>query len=187
MDDMEEPSRTRGAVPARPLLAPRPDSSVAQLALHAEKYNPISVVVPGRHLLGGRPDDYTKVERVANSVVCLTAEPPSPGVLGLPVYWVPMWDTGERRELPDAKKLKEVLGLVAHLPRPVYWHCEQGINRSAFALAAYLILYRGQAPQAAIDHVRRCRSPDLRMGERDDGKPVCLMNSTMVYILQSLA
>jgi hypothetical protein len=173
-------------VPPQAHRALRPGTSDEREALNAEKYNPISVIIPGRHLLGGRPDDYTKVERVARSVVCLTGEPPSPGVLGLPVHWIPMWDTGELRHIPDGDAMRALLSPVQHLPRPVFWHCEQGINRSAFALAAYLILYRGQPIEGTIELIRQRRSPDLLLQQRSDGRPVCLTNQTMVHVLRSL-
>ena len=43
--------------------------------------------------------------------------------------------------------------------QPSYWHCREGVNRSAFALAAYLHLYRGLRISSAIDRLRTCRSP----------------------------
>lgn len=40
---------------------------------------------------------------------------------------------------------------------PSYWHCHAGINRSSFALAAYLHLYQGMRISEAIEQLRSRR------------------------------
>lgn len=43
---------------------------------------------------------------------------------------------------------------------PTLVHCHQGINRSGLVVAAALIL-RGWEPLQVIEHIRKCRSPEV--------------------------
>ena len=74
---------------------------------------------------------------------------------------LPLHDTVEAERSPNRSELEHFLQQVHPLvhQQPSYWHCHAGINRSSFALAAYLHLYRGLSISGAIQSLRIQRSP----------------------------
>lgn len=83
-----------------------------------------------------------------------TGDPDGRKVLGLP-----MLDVLDRSVAPTRAELERFLHaaheLVAH--QPSYWHCHAGINRSSFALAAYLHLFHGIRISEVIEQLRARR------------------------------
>lgn len=65
--------------------------------------------------------------------------------------------------VPDPGQLDLVSEQIATMERygPVLVHCQAGLNRSGLLVANTLIQYHGYAPQAAIDHLRKVRSPHV--------------------------
>jgi hypothetical protein len=80
---------------------------------------------------------------------------------GQTVHVFPLVDIQDPEILParaDLEKLlDEVHGSIGD--KASYWHCHAGINRSGFAVAAYLHRHRGQRISAAIATLRENRSP----------------------------
>lgn len=75
-------------------------------------------------------------------------------VLGLPLL-----DVLDRSVAPSRQELERFLESAHELVQdaPSYWHCHAGINRSSFALAAYLHLYHGLRISDAIEQLRARR------------------------------
>ena len=77
-----------------------------------------------------------------------------------PVFQLTMRDDIDPTHLVERSVLERFL-LAVHTvaaDQPSWWHCREGINRSAFALAAYLYLHRGMRISSAIDCLRSQRS-----------------------------
>lgn len=85
-----------------------------------------------------------------------TGDPGGKQVLGLPLL-----DVLDRAVAPTRLELERFLASVHELVpfAPSYWHCHAGINRSSFALAAYLHLYQGIRISEAISQLRQRRVP----------------------------
>lgn len=83
------------------------------------------------------------------------------GLFGRVVHLMPMLDVPEPELLPDRGRLESFLDAVhAHAgAEPSYWHCHAGLNRSGFAVAAYLHRHRGARISDAIRGLRGVRSP----------------------------
>src|SRR5688572_31568879 len=93
--------------------------------------------------MGELPDDYCDVP--APIVVNLCGVFPRAAPQGTLVFSLPMHDALEPELAPTRPELEKFLAVV-HVyaaEEPSYWHCHAGINRSGFALGAYLHLYRG--------------------------------------------
>jgi protein-tyrosine phosphatase len=108
--------------------------------------------------MGELPDDYGEIP--APIVVNLCGVFPRGAPLGLTVLGFPMHDTVDPEMVPPRGALERFLGAVNRFAEqePTYWHCHAGINRSGFALAAYLHLYRDLTISQAIENLRRRRS-----------------------------
>ena len=83
------------------------------------------------------------------------------GMFGRVVHLLPMLDVPERELLPERSRIEAFLDAVhAHAGHePTYWHCHAGLNRSGFAVAAYLHRHRGVRIGEAIAQLREVRSP----------------------------
>jgi protein-tyrosine phosphatase len=83
------------------------------------------------------------------------------GMFGRSVHLLPMLDVLEPELLPERARLEAFLDAVhAQAERESsYWHCHAGLNRSGFAVAAYLHRHRGQRISDAIRWLRGVRSP----------------------------
>jgi protein-tyrosine phosphatase len=81
--------------------------------------------------------------------------------LGRAVHLLTMLDVPEAELLPDRAALESFLDAAhAHAAREAtYWHCHAGLNRSGFAVAAYLHRHRGARIGEAIAGLRQVRSP----------------------------
>lgn len=103
--------------------------------------------------LGPRPDLVDSVPAAAIVSLC-----PTP--FGSDLLFE-MVDRMSPRRVPERRRFEAFLAEAEVLTRagPTYWHCHRGINRSGFALAAFLHLYRRQRISAAIARLRRLRSP----------------------------
>jgi protein-tyrosine phosphatase len=79
---------------------------------------------------------------------------------GRMVLGLPMLDILDRSMVPERAELERFLATVHTLAeeQPSYWHCHAGINRSGFAISAYLHLYRGMPISRAIASLREARS-----------------------------
>ena len=108
--------------------------------------------------LGALPADWSLVTSPVVVNLCGLYPAGDPG--GHLVLGFPLLDALDRSLAPDQATLERFLAgchelVVEHAS---YWHCHAGINRSGFALAAYLHVYRGYRISEAIDHLRRVRS-----------------------------
>ncbi len=83
------------------------------------------------------------------------------GMFGRVVHLLPMLDVPEPELLPERRRLEAFLDAVhaSAAGESSYWHCHAGLNRSGFAVAAYLHRHRGQRIGAAISWLRGVRSP----------------------------
>jgi protein-tyrosine phosphatase len=83
------------------------------------------------------------------------------GMFGRVVHLLPMLDVPEPELLPERAQLESFLDAVhAHAASEAsYWHCHAGLNRSGFAVAAYLHRHRGVRIGDAISWLRGVRSP----------------------------
>ena len=118
-------------------------------------------VYPG-HLLGSRPDDDWHMAPEAaqvGMVVCLERRQHWVADHKGPVLVFPMDDVDSSRYVTDREQLEAFVLAVEALskvcPGKVLWHCQAGMNRSAFALATYLCAVHGLTPAMAIDTVRK--------------------------------
>lgn len=75
----------------------------------------------------------------------------------------PFDDTLVPERLPDRDAFEAFLALADARTRegPTYWHCERGLNRSPFAVAAWLARFRGVPVVGAIRKLRRLRGPEV--------------------------
>lgn len=80
---------------------------------------------------------------------------------GQSVHVFPLVDVQDPEILPLRADLEALLDDVHSSigDRASYWHCHAGINRSGFAVAAYLHRHRGLRISAAIERLREKRSP----------------------------
>jgi hypothetical protein len=80
----------------------------------------------------------------------------------------PLEDTLLPRAVPDRAAFEAFLDEAhrAVVEGPTYWHCHRGLNRSGFALAAYLVRHQRQRVSAAIARLRRLRSPLVLRNEQ---------------------
>ncbi len=96
----------------------------------------------------------------ARVVVNLCGVFPGGDPFGRWIFAMPLVDAIDPKVVPERKLLEQFLAgihpwAVSHSS---YWHCHAGINRSGFAVAAYLHLYRGMRISEAIAHLRGTRS-----------------------------
>lgn len=77
------------------------------------------------------------------------------------VLGLPMLDVLDRSVAPSRAELERFVDSAHELVvrGPSYWHCHAGINRSSFALAAYLHLHHGMRISNAIQQLRDRRIP----------------------------
>ena len=75
---------------------------------------------------------------------------------GQVVLAMPMRDSPQADDLPTRSQLERFLASVHIFTRREgsYWHCLAGLNRSGFALSAYLHLFWGMPISAAIALLR---------------------------------
>ena len=108
--------------------------------------------------MGEIPRDYA--DAPAPVVVNLCGVFPRIVPFGYTVLSLPMHDTLELELIPERAEIERFLHGVHRFAEhePSYWHCHAGINRSGFAVAAYLHLYRGLTISQAIENLRRRRS-----------------------------
>ena len=108
--------------------------------------------------MGELPRDYADVP--ASIVVNLCGVHPDIVPLGTTVLTFTMLDTPEEALLPTRQDLERFLSTVRHLAddRPTYWHCHAGLNRSGFAVVAYMHLHLGLPVSQAIESLRQRRS-----------------------------
>jgi protein-tyrosine phosphatase len=113
---------------------------------------------PTRLYMGELPRDYTEVP--APVVVNLCGMSPGGAPYGRIVLGLPLLDSLDESLLPERGLMERFLaGVHLHSQRqPSYWHCHAGINRSGFAVAAYLHLYRGLRISDAITELRERRT-----------------------------
>jgi hypothetical protein len=115
--------------------------------------------LPAQLLMGELPRDYEDVSAEVIVNLCGVFPPQAP--LGAAVLTFTMHDSLDRGALPRQAEVERFLAAVHVLARDrsSYWHCHAGLNRSGFAVAAYLHLYRGLRISEAIAELRRARSP----------------------------
>ncbi len=79
---------------------------------------------------------------------------------GQVVLAMPMRDSPRAEDLPEREQLERFLTSVHIFARheASYWHCLAGLNRSGFALSAYLHLFWGMPISEAIKLLRAKRS-----------------------------
>lgn len=103
---------------------------------------------------------YAYHQSPARVVLNLCGVHPPGQSFGRVVHTLGLLDTQDEEHAPTRQGLERFLA-AAHLyaaDTPTYWHCHAGLNRSGFAVAAYLHLYRGLPIGEAIDHLRAVRS-----------------------------
>lgn len=114
--------------------------------------------VPFPLYVGRMPTDFPSLP--ATAVLSLSEHPPElpEGYRGLAL---PMVDRNDIDSLPTRNALNRFL-LRAHrlaANESTYWHCHAGLNRSGFAVVAYLHLYRDLSVSVAIRALRAARGP----------------------------
>jgi protein tyrosine/serine phosphatase len=58
------------------------------------------------------------------------------------------------------------LAIVLHAPRPVYFHCRAGVDRTGVLAAAFRVLIEGASPEQAVAEMARFHSPWIRIDAR---------------------
>jgi protein tyrosine/serine phosphatase len=58
------------------------------------------------------------------------------------------------------------LAIVKDAPKPVYFHCRAGVDRTGVLAAAFRVLIEGASPEQAIAEMARFRSPWIRLDAR---------------------
>lgn len=140
----------------------------------------VSPIVKG-HLLGSQPffnwmdsDGFRQnrvhiVANLQNSVQYDTSKLKA-------LLHLPMEDLQHESAVPSRERFERFLGAVDLMARGsegnVLWHCRAGINRSAFALAAYLAIHKNIPIDEAIALIRANRDPG------------CLSNRVFLATLQ---
>jgi hypothetical protein len=76
------------------------------------------------------------------------------------IFGMPLIDAIDPQVVPDRGTLERFIDGVHPwaMEHGSYWHCHAGINRSGFAVAAYLHRHRGMRISEAIAHLRQRRS-----------------------------
>jgi len=76
-----------------------------------------------------------------------------------PLMQWPMLDVSEPAFVPERPHFERWIAAVKSVAgsRPVFWHSEHGLNRSAFAVVSYLCAHHGADVYEAIAEVRAVR------------------------------
>ncbi len=110
--------------------------------------------------MGELPDQWSDVDLpvVVNLCGVMPGGSPAPGQR---VHVFPLLDVLDRDVLPTRIAVEKLVDVVHESidARGSYWHCHAGLNRSGFAVAAYLVRHKGYRISTAIKHMRASRSP----------------------------
>lgn len=110
--------------------------------------------------MGSDPFDYThKGLRKYVAFVCFTCRANHTAPNGV-VFQYSMQDIKHTDGIPDKIRSELFLKAVDNFASkgPTLWHCQAGLNRSGYMIAAYLHLYRGMHITKAISLMRNARS-----------------------------
>lgn len=109
--------------------------------------------------MGRLPASYTEIN--VTSFVNLCGLTPGKPPVHSAVFIHSLVDSLDPALQPRQEALENFLAAVHKLTSTgsSYWHCYAGLNRSGFALAAYLHLYHNHKISDAIDLLREKRSP----------------------------
>jgi hypothetical protein len=97
----------------------------------------------------------------ARVVINLCGSWPAGDPYGRVSFAMPMIDALDPEVVPRRTAVEKFLTSVHEYAagHPTYWHCHAGLNRSGFAVAAYLHVHRGMRISEAIATLRERRSP----------------------------